>query len=282
MNLGDRVRGLVSDATTSNTSSSTQRRSIMSRLGKQGSGSSSSSPSITVSVANRLGPRTVTASTGGGSGGLGGRSVAAGSAGLTRTVTNDAAVTNLSIRGAAASATIQISNLHPEASAADIETCFAEMGAVQRCVLHTDASGKSKGIAEVTYENRASALEAIAKFHGKVADGRALQVVELTSGSATIAGAASKIAKKSLAAITAASKTMYADHVEASGARVSKVELQPTPVASAASGQPVAARLGPMLGGGGGGSGSGGRKRGGGGGARVERVSRNTSFTVTV
>ncbi|KAJ3327039.1 hypothetical protein HDU76_012409, partial [Blyttiomyces sp. JEL0837] len=78
--------------------------------------------------------------------------------------------------------TIRITNLHPMATEADVKTCFQEFGSVQKCILHMDASHKSTGIADVTYDNKKSAQDAIAKYHNKEADGLVLKVVEVPKG----------------------------------------------------------------------------------------------------
>ncbi|KAM7534314.1 hypothetical protein Aperf_G00000116081 [Anoplocephala perfoliata] len=56
---------------------------------------------------------------------------------------------------AAARTQLIVSNLHYAVSNADIRELFQELGRIYRAAVHYDRSGRSTGIAEVTYTNRA-------------------------------------------------------------------------------------------------------------------------------
>ncbi|KAI8851057.1 hypothetical protein BC829DRAFT_133480 [Chytridium lagenaria] len=100
--------------------------------------------------------------------------------------------TAVSIVGTAAGPSkITVANLHPSASAEDVKTVFSEFGNILQCSLSIDSQGS--GFAEIVFDNRKSTLAAIQKYHNQIADGKTLQVLEVSLG-LSIAGASKSIA----------------------------------------------------------------------------------------
>ncbi|KAJ3045479.1 hypothetical protein HDV00_009132 [Rhizophlyctis rosea] len=125
----------------------------------------------------------------------------------------------LSIRGNAGTI-VEIANLHPEASVADLKETFAEFGTILDVDLAVDAQGVSTGVARIKFESRGPALTAIKKYDGKMADGKILKVVEIPQGVsiAGIARSAAPLAAASPAPVARApSGAMYSDRMEVQG-----------------------------------------------------------------
>ena len=74
---------------------------------------------------------------------------------------------------------LYVGNLAFSTTEGDLRRSFEQFGAVTSCSLITDKfTGKSRGFAFVEMASPADAQKAIAQFHGKDLDGRALTVNE--------------------------------------------------------------------------------------------------------
>jgi cold-inducible RNA-binding protein len=77
------------------------------------------------------------------------------------------------------SSRIFVGNLSYETSQADLETLFAEAGAVKEVFLPIDrATDKPRGFAFIEFDDASSVASAIAKLDGKELNGRGLRVSE--------------------------------------------------------------------------------------------------------
>ncbi|KAI9300414.1 hypothetical protein BJ944DRAFT_209188 [Cunninghamella echinulata] len=82
-----------------------------------------------------------------------------------------------SIRGESGPTSVIISNLDPQANAADVTTACSQFGEVTACEVFKDRSGRSIGEAEVEFSTKAAALDCIAKLDNEIADGQVLRVI---------------------------------------------------------------------------------------------------------
>ena len=74
---------------------------------------------------------------------------------------------------------LYVGNLSFNTAEADLRRLFEQYGSVTSCSLIMDKfTGKSRGFAFVEMSSPADAQKAIAQFHGKELDGRALTVNE--------------------------------------------------------------------------------------------------------
>jgi len=71
---------------------------------------------------------------------------------------------------------ILVSGLDPEVSSDDVKEIFAQVGQIQKAVVHYDQNGKSLGTAEVTFNSTASATKAVKEFDGAEVDGKPMYI----------------------------------------------------------------------------------------------------------
>lgn len=87
------------------------------------------------------------------------------------------------------SAKALITNLDFGVTDNDIRDLFSEFGSILKHAVHYDKSGRSMGIAEVTFASRSDALRAKAKYNNVPLDGRPMQIAVEGSSTGTGTGA---------------------------------------------------------------------------------------------